>query len=115
MISDQQRDEIKLIIINSIEELELSQRHLRERLETVAPDSSIGRLSRMDSMVNKGTVEMALSENQKKLTRLRGKLERIDDSNFGMCASCGVEIPMERLRAAPDRGVCKDCLNQMKK
>jgi DnaK suppressor protein len=94
-----------------IKELEASVISLKERMETVSPDLAIGRISRMDSLVNQGTVEMALAEESKKLNRLRDRIQRLDDPDFGRCALCNEWIPIERLKAAPDRGVCVPCMN----
>ncbi len=110
MLTAEQREEIRALIKSEIAHLEESTESLQQRLGTVEPDVAIGRLSRMDSLVNKGTVEMALAEELKKLKRLRDKLPRVDDPDFGICARCDGEISIERLRAAPDRGVCMTCL-----
>jgi len=112
MMTPELREEMRVIIQDAINELEEQQDHLKERLDTVSPDSSIGRLSRMDSLVNKGTLEIAYSENQKKLNRLRDKLTKVDSEDFGKCAKCGNWIPEERLKAAPDRGMCRACLTE---
>jgi DnaK suppressor protein len=95
-----------------IRELEASCASLRERMETVSPDLAIGRLSRMDSLVNQGTVEMALTESTRKLNRLRERIQQLDDVEYGRCALCNEWIPFERLLAAPDRGVCVPCMNK---
>lgn len=110
MLTAEQREEIRALIEQEIAKLEESVERLRERLEVVAPDVAIGRLSRLDSMVNQGTAEMALGDAQKKLNRLMDKRARVDDPNFGRCARCEEWISIERLRAAPDRGVCVKCM-----
>ncbi|MDK2973213.1 MAG: DnaK suppressor protein [Candidatus Sumerlaeota bacterium] len=111
MITEQERAELKTLMIDRIAELEASIARLRERVETVSPDSAIGRLSRLDSMINAGTVNQAIHDSQAKLTRLRNRLERIADADFDQCRMCGQPLSIERLRAAPDRGVCTTCLS----
>lgn len=100
--------------MEEIRKLRESVQSLRAQTQPEGPDSAVGRLSRMDSLVNKGTAELALGDVQKRLIRLEGKLERIDDPDFGRCAQCDEWIPMSRLRAAPDRGICVSCLNANK-
>ncbi len=110
MLTVEQREELRILIREKIVELEKSLESLQEQANPIAPDNAIGRLSRMDSLVNQGTAEMAMVNTRKTLERLRGKLDRIDDANFGRCGKCNQWIPIERLRAAPDRGVCIECL-----
>ena len=112
MLTAKQREELRKLIEAEIRELEEIVIGVEGRFESVTPDASVGRLSRMDSLVNKGTAEMALAEAQKKLRRLKEKLARINEPDFGRCAGCGEWIPMDRLRAAPERGVCVPCLNK---
>ncbi len=115
MLSPEEREEIKQLIIAQIKENEASLESLRSQVDPIAPDNAIGRLSRMDSLVNKSTAEHALANVRKKLNRLHGKLERIDAPDFGHCANCNAFIGLERLRAAPDRGVCLKCLREQGK
>ena len=110
MLTKEQRDEIRALIKSEIARLTESIAALEERTVPVSPDSAIGRISRMDSMVNRQTAEMALDQERRMLERLKGKLPRVDDPDFGQCMGCSEWIPMERLRAAPDRGLCTACL-----
>ncbi|MCC5874925.1 MAG: TraR/DksA C4-type zinc finger protein [Candidatus Sumerlaeia bacterium] len=114
MLTDSQRGEIRQIIVEMIAEVDEEVVAMKEQTQPVAPDSSIGRLSRMDNLVNKETVQLALDEAMKRRNRLREKLGRIDEADFGRCPMCQEMIPMERLRVAPDRGVCVKCLNNAK-
>jgi len=111
----EQREQIKELIEAQIAQLEVSTAHMREKLGPVSPDSSIGRLSRTDSMMNAGTVGLALKDANARLTRLRNRLDRVEDETFDQCALCGKTIGMERLLAVPDRGICKECLNKTQK
>lgn len=111
MLTDLERGEIRRILEEQIAEVDGEVAAMREQTQPVAPDSSIGRLSRMDNLVNRETVQLALDEALKRLQRLREKFQRIDDPDFGRCPMCREMIPMERLRVAPDRGVCVGCLN----
>lgn len=112
MLTEELKAEIKALIEERIAELEANVETLRERVQPVEPDVAIGRLSRTDSMINAGTAGLALKDAQNKLTRLRNRLERIDDPAFNQCSLCNTELTPERLRAAPDRGVCAKCLQK---
>ncbi|MBX3729136.1 MAG: TraR/DksA family transcriptional regulator [Candidatus Sumerlaeia bacterium] len=112
MLTPKERKTVKAAIEAAIVEAEAMIEDLRTRAAPVSPDSAIGRLSRMDSMVNAGTARMALDQAEKKLSRLHARLDRIDDANFDVCGVCAGQLPMARLLAAPDRGVCVACLQQ---
>jgi RNA polymerase-binding protein DksA len=40
---------------------------------------------------------------------LRASLRRIEEGTYGVCTECGVDIPFERLTAAPLAHRCIDC------
>ena len=42
----------------------------------------------------------------------RGALARIEDGNYGECASCGEAIAVKRLEAEPDAALCIDCARE---
>lgn len=115
MITDEQRADLRALIERNIAELEVSIPRMREQMAPVAPDSAIGRLSRTDSMMNAGTVGLALKDAQARLTRLRNRLERIDDPEIDRCSICRKELGLQRLFAVPDRGMCTDCLSKATK
>ncbi len=113
MMTPEQLSQLRILIEERIVELEESIPRLEERVAPVAPDVAIGRLSRTDSMMNAGTVGLALKDARERLTRLRNRLKRIDDESFSLCGLCGKEIGLDRLLAVPDRGVCKACLQSV--
>lgn len=115
MLTPEQRAEIKALIERTIAELEESIPRLKERVGPVEPDAAIGRLSRTDSMINAGTVGLALQDAQTRLNRLRNRLEKIDQQDFDRCPMCQTDLSWERLLAVPDRGVCAACLTKARK
>ncbi len=115
MLTENDRSRIKTLMEEQIAELEKSIPELRERSAPVSPDQAIGRLSRTDSMMNAGTVGLALKEARARLNRLRNRIDRVEDPEFDQCALCGEEIPLERLLVAPDRGVCPRCLSNLQR
>lgn len=40
---------------------------------------------------------------------LRASLRRVEEGTFGVCTDCGIDIPPERLQAAPLAHRCIDC------
>ena len=41
--------------------------------------------------------------------RLTRALEKIEEGTYGVCDSCGAEIPAGRLRIAPESALCVKC------
>ena len=41
--------------------------------------------------------------------RLTRALEKIEEGTYGTCDSCGAEIPVGRLRIAPESALCVKC------
>ncbi|MEM7546674.1 MAG: TraR/DksA C4-type zinc finger protein [Pseudomonadota bacterium] len=77
---------------------------------TVALDQqAIGRLSRMDLLQRQ---QLAKETERRRATarkRIMAALTRIDDDEYGWCASCGEAIPEGRLDADPTAAQCINC------
>jgi DnaK suppressor protein len=44
-----------------------------------------------------------------KIKSIEDALQRLNDSSYGICESCGIEIAEERLEALPFTRLCRDC------
>ena len=75
----------------------------------IAPENSIGRISRMDAINNKSVVEAALRVAKEKLQQLKTMQDKIKDSDFGICQKCKKTIPFERLMIQPYSRFCVMC------
>lgn len=82
---------------------------LKDLTKPVAPDAAIGRLSRMDNIVNNSVNTAALVKAESRLAGLQFSLRNVDDPEFGYCMECGEPIPHERLMAIPGVTRCVDC------
>jgi RNA polymerase-binding protein DksA len=52
----------------------------------------------------------ALSEGLRaEISRIETALDRLDEGDYGICESCGREIPRARLEALPDARRCLKC------
>ena len=60
-----------------------------------------------DLVADLGNAEV--TRDLEELRGLEAALRRIADGGFGLCADCGAEIPLERLRAQPGAARCIDC------
>jgi DnaK suppressor protein len=114
MLSSEERAELRELLRERIVEAEGLIADLRERTKPIEPDSAIGRVTRMDSILNAGTSELTMQQTRQLLERLRDKLRRVDHPDFGKCGLCGQWIEMERLRSMPDRAICRDCVRSQR-
>ena len=55
-------------------------------------------------------IDYTLGDNAEQvISEIDAALGRIEDGTYGVCASCGREIPRERLEANPRASLCIDC------
>ncbi len=109
-MNDAQRAELKQRMRDEIDALRRLSADLREQTGPVAPDVAIGRLSRLDTMLNQGVNKASLAKSTARIRNLEAALLRIDqDPDFGECAGCGEPIPLARLLALPETEYCVEC------
>lgn len=60
-----------------------------------------------DLVADLGNAEV--TRDLEELRGLEAALRRIADGSIGLCADCGAEIPLERLRAQPGATRCAGC------
>ena len=59
-------------------------------------------------------INFILSDRERvKVKQIDDALERLDDSAYGVCESCGLEVAEERLNAMPFTRLCRDCQQDM--
>ncbi len=83
--------------------------NLKELTKPIAPENSIGRISRMDAINNKSVNEAALRTLEQKVKRIESALMRIGDKDFGICRKCKKNIPEGRLLLLPGSIFCVNC------
>jgi len=96
-------------IKKSITELEKSILHLEEKCKPIEPSVSLGRLTRMEALGEKGVNEAILSQNRVRLDKLKSAQQRIIEGTYGKCLQCGKDISNGRLKAVPEAMVCIPC------
>lgn len=101
----QLKSKIEAAIIKTKDEVH----RLKEATQPISPENSIGRVSRMDAINNKGVSEAALRSTERKLINLKIALEKIDKPEFGICTRCKQPIPPARLMYMPESTRCVRC------
>jgi DnaK suppressor protein len=82
----------------------------KESIQAVVLDqSSVGRLSRMDAMQSQAIALEGKRRREIQLKRIEAALERIEEGEYGYCASCDEEINGRRLQVDPANPFCVQC------
>jgi len=84
---------------------------LEEKTRPIAPDCSLGRLTRLEAMGEQHVNNKVLDESRLRLTRLQNALLRIDKPMFGICIECEEEIGFGRMSIRPESVRCVECAN----
>lgn len=108
-MTGEELDQIRQLIKEEIAKTERQVAEYRELTKPVAPENSIGRVSRMDAINNKSVTEAALRNAEKKLKGLNNILPKVGDPDFGSCARCKQDIPVQRLLLMPHSQFCVHC------
>ena len=82
---------------------------LQEKVKPIAPDCSLGRLTRLEAMGEQHVNNKILDESKIRLTRLNNALLRIDKPMFGICIECEEEIGFGRMSIRPESVRCVAC------
>lgn len=108
-MTDSEKSELRDSIKKQLKDLEKTIESLTESTQPVAPDVSLGRLTRMDAINMKGIHESNLRDARSKKQGLESTLKRLDEPDFGQCVSCGSQIPVARIVAVPESNKCVNC------
>jgi len=100
---------LKETVNEKIEMLEKELEMMSDAVQPIAPDDSIGRVSRMDAINNQAVAKAAYNDKQTLLSRLKLSLTVIDKENYGSCAKCNRDIPIKRLMSIPYSNLCVYC------
>jgi len=82
---------------------------LKEATKPIAPDCSLGRLTRVEAM-NEQVINMKiLDESELRQTRLNNALSRVEHDMFGVCIECEESIGIGRMLVRPESVRCIGC------
>jgi DnaK suppressor protein len=108
-MDETQKKEIHKKLLHEIDNTQKKIAEYTELCKPIAPENSIGRISRMDAINNKSVVEAALREAENKMQQLQVMQHKIKDADFGMCNKCKQHIPLGRLMIRPHSKFCVNC------
>jgi len=70
-MTEDEKEELRVVLHQQIADVETEIKVLEYLTQPIAPDNAIGRVSRMDAIVNRGVNEVALRKNRDRLIRLQ--------------------------------------------
>ncbi|GJM35609.1 MAG: dksA/traR C4-type zinc finger family protein [Saprospiraceae bacterium] len=111
-MTKEEREVLKQRILEQITQTEKEIVHLEEATQPISPENSIGRISRMDAINNKGVSEATLRSARRKMSNLQFALNKIDSPEFGICSRCKSPIPPARLMFMPQSDRCVRCADR---
>lgn len=97
-----QLQELEVELTSAIEQSE-------DTTNPISPDSSLGRLTRLDALQSQQMSFEARRRLKKRLRNVQKALELIEEGNYGVCVKCKTEIPEGRLESMPEARVCVEC------
>ena len=103
------QNKIKDKIYEEIAQTEKQIASYKENTKPIAPDNAIGRISRMDAIVNKSVLKASLNQAEIRLNKLKYVLSKIESPDFGICIKCGETIPVNRILIMPESLHCVNC------
>ncbi len=107
-----EKKRLKQTIEEEIAQLHKQIANLEAKSEPVAPDCSLGRLTRMEAISEQEVNKKILETSKLRLTRLQNALGRIDTPMFGICIECDEPIGIGRLQARPESVRCIECATE---
>ncbi len=112
-MTEEEKSDIKETIKTSINSLKEQIESLEEKVKPIAPDCSLGRLTRLEAMGEQHVNNKILDESKLRLSRLTNALLRIDKPMFGVCIECEEPIGIGRMSIRPESVRCIECANQV--
>ncbi len=109
MLTTEEKEFIKSKILDKIKIVESDIAFLKKATEPIAPDNSIGRITRMDAINNKSVAEQSLRQALDKIGKLKESLIKIDSEDFGKCQKCNGDIDFKRIAFMPEIRRCMKC------
>lgn len=111
----QQKSELREQIQAELERLRETIAALEEGSRPVAPESALGRLTRMEALGARAVSEASLHSVKDKFNQLSHALERIDQPDFGICNVCKLPLSADRIIAVPNTRICVPCQTRLMK
>jgi DnaK suppressor protein len=108
-MNKEERDKIRDQIKKEISNLKKSIDTLNELLDSEVQEDANDWFTTKESNPSKEINEMAIAKSRQKIRVLNEVLNKIDNTEFGICVICNKPIPFERMKAVPTATRCTSC------
>ncbi|MBS3771513.1 MAG: TraR/DksA C4-type zinc finger protein [Bacteroidales bacterium] len=108
-MTEEEKKQLREKLLQEKKKVEKRIENLKDLTKPIAPENSIGRVSRMDAINNKSINDAALRTAENKLKNIEEALGKTHHKDFGKCRRCGQPIPMGRLAVMPESVLCMRC------
>lgn len=110
-MTEEETNKLKALIETNIQTLKEQIAILEEKVKPIAPDCSLGRLTRLEAMGEQHVNNKILDESKLRLSRLTNAFLRVDKPMFGICIECEEPIGIGRMSIRPESVRCVECAN----
>ena len=104
-----QLQELKDLLHSELARLTRSLERARRDGPVQLDQQTVGRLSRMDALMNEGLAQGSMSRAREEVGLIEQALDRIENGTYGFCQSCREPIGVNRLMAIPEALHCTGC------
>lgn len=111
-MTEEDKNALREKIKEEIKKLKVDIARLEEATKPISPENSLGRVSRMDAINNKGVAEASLRSAKSKMSKLQIAVSKIELPGFGHCANCNQPIRPARLMFMPESTRCIRCADR---
>ena len=108
-LSANQLQELKDILEDEKTRLERAIARAREDGPVKLDQQAVGRISRMDALMNEGLAQGSISRAHEEIGLVHAALERMETGSYGFCQTCKQPIDPNRLLALPEALHCNAC------
>lgn len=108
-LTDEQLDQFRLRLLAMSAQIEASLTQTEGDTKPVAPDSAIGRLTRMDAIQMQAMAQQNRRQLEVRGLQVAAALEGLQGGNYGLCRHCKGPISLRRLEVLPESPFCLDC------
>ena len=108
-LTAEQLQEIKEILESEHARLTRSLKRARRDGPVQLDQQAVGRLSRMDALMNEGLAQGSMSRAGEEVGLIERALEHLEMGTYGFCQTCDVPIEVDRLTAIPETLHCSGC------
>lgn len=112
-MTQEQINQLKNKIIEDMKAMENEIEGLKEKIRPIAPDCSLGRLTRQEMIQEQQVNEHAMHAAEIRVNRLKYSLGKVDKEGYGVCAECEDEIVFGRLILLPESTHCVACISEL--